>query len=64
LPSQIGYHEISDLAEAMKRQRIRADWTARSHAVHTKAVSPQGAFTLAKAKSDAAICKAIDHLRR
>jgi TetR/AcrR family transcriptional repressor of nem operon len=54
----------ADIAEAMKRRRIRADWTARSLALHTQAVL-QGAFILAKAKGGAAIAgESIDHLRR
>jgi TetR/AcrR family transcriptional repressor of nem operon len=54
----------SDIAEAMKRYRIRAPWTAESLALHTQAVI-QGAFILAKAKGGAAIAAAsIDHLHR
>jgi TetR/AcrR family transcriptional regulator, transcriptional repressor for nem operon len=54
----------SDIADAMKRYRIRAPWTAESLALHTQAVL-QGAFILAKAKGDAAVVEAsIDHLRR
>lgn len=54
----------ADIAEAMKRYRIRADWTARSLALHTQAVL-QGAFVLAKAKGSAGIAAAsVDHLRR
>ncbi|HVY57657.1 MAG TPA: TetR/AcrR family transcriptional regulator, partial [Xanthobacteraceae bacterium] len=54
----------ADIAEAMKRHRIRADWTARSLALHTQAVL-QGAFILAKAKGSADIAAAsVDHLRR
>ena len=54
----------ADIAEAMKRYRIRARWTAESLAMHTQAVL-QGAFILAKAKGGAAIAAAsIDHLRR
>lgn len=54
----------ADIAEAMKRYRIRGPWTAESLALHTQAVL-QGAFILAKAKGDAAIAAAsIDHLRR
>jgi TetR/AcrR family transcriptional repressor of nem operon len=52
-----------DIAEAMKLNRIRADWTAESLALHTQAVL-QGAFILAKAKGGAAIAaSSIDHLR-
>jgi TetR/AcrR family transcriptional repressor of nem operon len=54
----------ADIAEAMKRYRIRARWTAASLALHTQAVL-QGAFILAKAKGGAAIAAAsIDHLYR
>src|SRR5690349_8176020 len=54
----------ADIAEAMKRHRIRADWTARSLALHTQAVL-QGAFILAKTKGSAEIAAAsVDHLRR
>jgi TetR/AcrR family transcriptional regulator, transcriptional repressor for nem operon len=54
----------ADIAEAIKRHRIRAAWTAESLALHTQAVL-QGAFILAKAKGGAAVAAAsIDHLRR
>src|ERR1700687_4864909 len=54
----------ADIAEAMKRYRIRAPWTAESLALHTQAVL-QGAFILAKAKGNARVVEAsIDHLRR
>jgi TetR/AcrR family transcriptional regulator, transcriptional repressor for nem operon len=54
----------SDIAEAMKRRRLRVPWTAESLALHTQAVL-QGAFILAKAKGGAAIAAAsIDHLHR
>lgn len=54
----------ADIAEAMKRYRIRAPWTAESLALHTQAVL-QGAFILAKAKGGATIAAAsIDHLHR
>src|SRR5258705_11710513 len=54
----------ADIAEAMKRHRIRGPWTAESLALHTQAVI-QGAFILAKAKGSAPIAAAsIDHLRR
>ena len=63
----IGSHAAtveSDIADAMKRYRIRAPWTAESLALHTQAVL-QGAFILAKAKGSAAVVEAsIDHLRR
>jgi TetR/AcrR family transcriptional repressor of nem operon len=54
----------ADIAEAMKRHRIRARWTAQGLALHTQAVL-QGAFILAKAKGGAAIAAAsIEHLHR
>jgi TetR/AcrR family transcriptional repressor of nem operon len=54
----------ADIAEAMKRHRIRGAWTAESLGLHTQAVL-QGAFVLAKAKGGAAIAAAsVDHLRR
>jgi TetR/AcrR family transcriptional regulator, transcriptional repressor for nem operon len=54
----------ADIAEAMKLHGVRADWTARSLALHTQAVL-QGAFILAKAKHNADIAAAsVDHLRR
>lgn len=53
-----------DIAEAMKRYRIRGPWSAESLALHTQAVL-QGAFILAKAKGGPEIAAAsIDHLRR
>ena len=53
----------SDIADAMKRNHLRAPWTAESLALHTQAVL-QGAFILAKAKGSAAVVEAsIDHLR-
>ncbi len=54
----------ADIAEALKRYRIRASWTAASLALHTQAVL-QGAFILAKAGGGAAVAAAsIDHLHR
>ena len=54
----------ADIAEAVKRHRIRGQWTARSLALHTQAVL-QGAFILAKAKGDAVVAaESVDHLRR
>ena len=48
----------------MRQRGLRAQWTAKSLALHTQAVL-QGAFILAKAKDDAKIAAAsIDHLRR
>jgi TetR/AcrR family transcriptional regulator, transcriptional repressor for nem operon len=62
----IGSHAAtveSDIADAMKRYRIRAPWTAESLALHTQAVL-QGAFILAKAKGRAAVAEdSVDHLR-
>jgi TetR/AcrR family transcriptional repressor of nem operon len=53
-----------DIAKAMELHGLRADWTARSLALHTQAVL-QGAFILAKAKGSADIAAAsVDHLRR
>jgi TetR/AcrR family transcriptional regulator, transcriptional repressor for nem operon len=54
----------ADIAEAMRQRGVRADWTAKSLALHTQAVL-QGAFILVKAKDDAKVAAAnIDHLRR
>lgn len=54
----------ADIAEAMQRHGVRAEWTAQSLALHTQAVL-QGAFILAKAKGGVEIAAAsIDHLRR
>jgi TetR/AcrR family transcriptional repressor of nem operon len=54
----------SDIADAMRLYRIRADWTAESLALHAQAVL-QGAFILAKAKGNATVAEAsVDHLRR
>jgi TetR/AcrR family transcriptional regulator, transcriptional repressor for nem operon len=62
--SQHAAKVAADIAEAMKRYRIRARWTAESLALHTQAVL-QGAFIMAKAKNGAAIAAAsIDHLHR
>jgi TetR/AcrR family transcriptional repressor of nem operon len=53
-----------DIEEAMRRYRVKADWTAQSLALHTQAVL-QGAFVLAKAKGGPEIAsESIDHLRR
>jgi TetR/AcrR family transcriptional regulator, transcriptional repressor for nem operon len=65
--ASIGGHAAkveSDIADAMRRYRISAPWTAESLALHTQAVL-QGAFILAKAKGNARVAEAsIDHLRR
>jgi TetR/AcrR family transcriptional repressor of nem operon len=54
----------TDIAEAMKRYRIRAPWTAESLALHTQAVL-QGSFIMAKARGGATVAAAsIDHLHR
>jgi TetR/AcrR family transcriptional regulator, transcriptional repressor for nem operon len=54
----------TSIAEAMRQRGLRAEWTAKSLALHTQAVL-QGAFILAKAKGDAKFAAAsIDHLRR
>ena len=54
----------ADIAEAMKRYRVRANWTAQSLALYTQAVL-QGAFILAKAKHGREVAAdSIDHLRR
>jgi TetR/AcrR family transcriptional repressor of nem operon len=56
--------KVVDIAEAMKRHRLHADWNAKGLALHTQAVL-QGAFVLAKAKGGAAVAAdSIDHLRR
>lgn len=53
-----------DIAEAMKRHRIKADWSVESLANHTQAVL-QGAFILAKAKADPEVAiESVDHLIR
>lgn len=63
----IGSHAAeleSDIAEAMKRYRIRASWTAASLALHTQVVL-QGAFILAKAQGSATVAEeSVEHLRR
>lgn len=53
-----------DIAEAMERRGLKADWTAESLALHTQAVL-QGAFILAKADGgpERAI-EQVDHLKR
>jgi TetR/AcrR family transcriptional repressor of nem operon len=54
----------ADIAEAMLKYGVTADWTAASLALHTQCVI-QGAFILAKAKGGAAIAaESLDHLRR
>jgi TetR/AcrR family transcriptional repressor of nem operon len=54
----------ADIAAAIKKYRIDADWTPASLALHTQAVL-QGAFILAKAKGGAQVAAdSIYHLRR
>jgi TetR/AcrR family transcriptional regulator, transcriptional repressor for nem operon len=54
----------ADIAAAIKARRIKAQWTARSLALHTQAVL-QGAFILAKATGGPRVAAdSIDHLRR
>jgi TetR/AcrR family transcriptional regulator, transcriptional repressor for nem operon len=49
---------------AMRKHRIKSDWTAKSLAIHINAVL-QGAFILAKAEGQAKVAAdSIDHLRR
>jgi TetR/AcrR family transcriptional repressor of nem operon len=53
----------ADIAEAMDKYGIHAEWSAQSLALYTQAVI-QGSFVLAKAKGGAAVAAAcIDHLR-
>jgi len=55
---------VADITAAMRKHRVRDDWTAQSLALHTQAVL-QGAFVLAKASGSAAIAvESADHLRR
>ena len=54
----------ADIAEAMQKHGLHADWTAKDLALHTQAVL-QGAFILAKAKGGAEVAAdSVDHLRR
>jgi TetR/AcrR family transcriptional repressor of nem operon len=54
----------ADIAEAMQKYGVDADWTPASLALHTQAVL-QGAFILAKAKGGSQVAAdSIDHLRR
>lgn len=54
----------ADIEAARKARGVKANWTAKSLALHTQAVL-QGAFILAKAKDSAAIAEeSVDHLRR
>jgi TetR/AcrR family transcriptional regulator, transcriptional repressor for nem operon len=54
----------ADIAEAMQKHGLQADWTAKDLALHTQAVL-QRAFILAKAKGGAEVAAdSVDHLRR
>ncbi|MGB6198658.1 MAG: TetR/AcrR family transcriptional regulator [Candidatus Acidiferrales bacterium] len=54
----------ADIAEAMRKYRIHAAWSAESLALYTQAVV-QGAFILAKANHGPEVAAAcLDHLRR
>ena len=54
----------TDIADAMERYGIVADWTAASLALHTQAVL-QGAFILAKATGGPELAaQSVQHLRR
>jgi TetR/AcrR family transcriptional regulator, transcriptional repressor for nem operon len=54
----------ADIRAAMRKYRVRGDWTAESLALHIQAVI-QGGFILAKAKGSAAVAaESLDHLRR
>lgn len=53
-----------DISAAIKTHGVKAEWTARSLALHTQAVL-QGAFILAKATGGSKLAAdSIDHLRR
>lgn len=55
---------VADISQAMRRYKVKGDWTAQSLALHTQAVL-QGAFILAKATGDAAVAvESAKHLRR
>ncbi len=54
----------ADISAAMKAHGIKAEWSARSLALHTQA-ELQGAFILAKASGGPKLAaESIDHLRR
>jgi TetR/AcrR family transcriptional regulator, transcriptional repressor for nem operon len=54
----------ADIAEAMRKYKVGADWSAKSLALYTQAVV-QGAFILAKSKNAPAVAgECLDHLRR
>ena len=54
----------ADIAEAMGKYKVGAEWSAKSLALYTQAVI-QGAFILAKSKNGPAVAgECLDHLRR
>jgi len=54
----------ADIAAAMRKYGVKADWTAKSLALHTQAVL-QGAFILAKADGGPDVAaESVDHLKR
>ena len=54
----------ADIAEAMRKYMVGAEWSAKSLALYTQAVI-QGAFILAKSKNGPAVAgECLDHLRR
>jgi TetR/AcrR family transcriptional regulator, transcriptional repressor for nem operon len=54
----------ADIRDAMRKYRVRGNWTVESLALHIQAVI-QGGFILAKAKANAAAAaESLDHLRR
>jgi TetR/AcrR family transcriptional repressor of nem operon len=54
----------ADIAEAMRKYKVGADWSAKSLGLYTQAVI-QGAFILAKSKNGPAVAgHCLDHLRR
>ncbi len=54
----------ADVRDAMRKYRVRGNWTAESLALHIQVVI-QGSFILAKARtSAAAAADSLDHLRR
>jgi TetR/AcrR family transcriptional repressor of nem operon len=54
----------ADIEAAMEKYKVKAEWSAKSLALHTQAVL-QGGFILAKAQNSAAIAfESIAHLRR
>ncbi len=53
-----------DIADAMRRRKIDADWDAKSLALHIQAVI-QGAFILAKSKNGSDVAfECLEHLKR